>query len=238
MWSLQRDGDIAILTVDGFAGGDGGRDDTWTPFVRDTFQSLRRDRVQRLIVDLRQNEGGSDEAAFLLLRQLLRTRLSMPQVSTSVSYQTVPSDLRPYLTTWDDSFFDRTRTTKPRADGRFDLTERGPKIRALDPARDAFAGELVLLIGPVNSSASHTFARLLKGLPHVMLVGRETGGSLRASTGGNIFFMRLPATGFEVDIPLIAYEWPGETRDGGVKPDTDCAEERAIECAKQQFASQ
>jgi hypothetical protein len=53
------------------------------------------------------------------------------------------------------------------------------------------------------------------------LVGQPTGGNQRGITGGAFFFMRLPRTGFEVDVPLIG-QFPLTTKpvpDAGIEPD-------------------
>jgi C-terminal processing protease CtpA/Prc len=214
---LTREGDIAILRVDGF---DFGRDaDKWEPFVERTFETLKRDRVRALVLDLRENEGGSDEGAALLLRHLIRTPITLPPVRRYVTYDTVPAALRPFLSTWDKSFYDRRGDVIPRGDGTFDLKESAAWPASIPVAKDAFAGEVIVLTSYVNSSASHIMLRLLARRPGITLVGDPTGGSLRASTGGNLFFMALPGTGMEVDVPLIAYDWGMSNPAGGVQPD-------------------
>jgi len=207
----------ALLRVDAF---DYGRDaDKWEPFVRTTFQALARDSVRTLIVDLRENEGGSDEGAEFLLRHLIRAPLTLPSLGLVVAYDTVPAALRPVLSTWDRSFYDRRGHVKGRADGRFDLDQSGAWPQQIAVAPDAFTGRVIVLTSFVNSSASHIMLRLLARQPGVTLIGDPTGGSLRAHTGGNLFFATFPGTGFEVDLPLIAYEWGMQNPAGGVQPD-------------------
>jgi C-terminal processing protease CtpA/Prc len=203
--------------VDGF---DFGRDaGKWAPFVTQTFEALKRDSVRTLVLDLRENEGGSDEGALLLLQHLIRTPITMPPLRRYVAYDTVPAALRPYLRTWDKAFYDRRGDVVPRGDGSFDLKESAQWPAGIPVARNAFTGRVFVLTSYVNSSASHIMLRLLARRPGITLVGDPTGGSLRASTGGNLFFMTLPGTGMEVDVPLIAYDWGMSNRAGGVQPD-------------------
>lgn len=214
---LTREGDIAILRVDGF---DFGRDaGKWAPFVTQTFEALKRDSVRTLVLDLRENEGGSDEGALLLLQHLIRTPITMPPLRRYVAYDTVPAALRPYLRTWDKAFYDRRGDVVPRGDGTFDLKESAEWPASIPVARNAFTGRVIVLTSYVNSSASHIMLRLLARRPGITLVGDPTGGSLRASTGGNLFFMTLPGTDMEVDVPLIAYDWGMSNPAGGVQPD-------------------
>ena len=210
-------GGAAMLRVDAF---DYGRESAkWKPFVTETFRTLARDGVQTLIVDLRENEGGSDEGAEFLLRHLLRSPIDLPSLRRYVVYDTVPVALRPLLSTWDRGFYDRRGRVTARGDGTFDLKEDGDWPSRIVPSPDAFAGRVFVLTSFVNSSASHLLLRLLARQPHVTLVGDPTGGSLRAHTGGNLFFAQFPGTGFEVDVPLIAYQWDPTNPTGGVQPD-------------------
>ncbi len=214
---LAIEGDVAILRVDAF---DYGRDEgKWAPFVTATFDTLRRRGVRTLILDLRENEGGSDDGARLLLQHLVRTPVVMPPVRRYVAYDTVPRALRPHLRTWDDAFYDRRGTVRPRGDGTFDLGDGAEWPASIPVADNAFTGRVIVLTSYVNSSASHVMLRLLARRPGVTLVGDTTGGSLRASTGGNLFFLTLPGTGMEVDLPLIAYDWGMANPPGGVPPD-------------------
>jgi hypothetical protein len=53
------------------------------------------------------------------------------------------------------------------------------------------------------------------------LVGQPTGGNQRGITGGAFFFLRLPKTGIEVDVPLIGQFPVAATLppDAGLAPD-------------------
>jgi hypothetical protein len=208
---------VALLRVDAFDYGP--ESAKWKPFVTETFRALARDRVRTLIVDLRENEGGSDEGAEFLLRHLIRTPVTLPALRRYVVYDTVPAALRPVLSTWDDAFYDRRGAVTPRGDGTYDLREDGDWPAQIPVAPDAFTGRILVLTSYVNSSASHLLLRLLARHPGVTLIGDSTGGSLRAHTGGNLFFATFPGTGFEVDLPLIAYQWDPANPAGGVVPD-------------------
>ena len=51
------------------------------------------------------------------------------------------------------------------------------------------------------------------------LVGEPTGGNLRGINGGAFYFLRLPETGLEVDLPLIGFFPTLSQPDSGVVPD-------------------
>ncbi len=52
-------------------------------------------------------------------------------------------------------------------------------------------------------------------------MGRPTGGNLRGINGGAFFFLRLPASGLELDVPLIARFPGGSPPDAGIVPDIE-----------------
>ena len=148
----------------------------------------------------------------------------------------MPTALRPALNTWDKSFYDRRGTVIPRGDGTYDLKSKGDWPARIPVAQDAFQGEVFVLTSYVNSSASHIMLRLLARRPGITLVGDPTGGSLRAHTGGNLFFLRLAQTELEVDIPLIAYEWGMNNPAGGVVPDIRVPARDAYDAARRAIA--
>lgn len=94
-------------------------------------------------------------------------------------------------------------------------------------------------MGPENSSATFEFAYQVQRLKLGTLVGRPTGGNLRGINGGAFFFLTLPNSKIEVDVPLIAQFFPQKRPDRGVQPDVVVAptlasvvEGRDIELAK------
>jgi hypothetical protein len=52
-----------------------------------------------------------------------------------------------------------------------------------------------------------------------VLVGTPTGGNLRGINGGAFFFLRLPASGLEADLPVIGTFPSGPQPDQGLIPD-------------------
>jgi acetyl esterase/lipase len=78
-----------------------------------------------------------------------------------------------------------------------------------------------VLVGGVNSSATFEFASAVQRHRLGTLVGQPTGGNQRGITGGAFFFMRLPHSGIEVDVPLIGQFPVTQTPlpDAGLTPD-------------------
>ncbi len=76
-----------------------------------------------------------------------------------------------------------------------------------------------MLIDASNSSATFQFARLVQEKKLGTLVGEPTGGNLRGINGGAFFFLRLPKSQIEMDLPLIATFPVSPQPDSGLTPD-------------------
>jgi C-terminal processing protease CtpA/Prc len=84
-------------------------------------------------------------------------------------------------------------------------------------------GKVVVLTGPQNSSATFQFASTIKANRLARLVGEATGGNQRGINGGAYFFLRLPASGLEADLPLIGYYPRAAKPDAGIEPNVAVA---------------
>ena len=75
-----------------------------------------------------------------------------------------------------------------------------------------------MLIDAKNSSAGFETARNFKAARLGTLVGETTGGCQQGINGGEFFFLTLPNSGFELDLPLI-YNYHPDKPDRGIDPD-------------------
>ena len=89
----------------------------------------------------------------------------------------------------------------------------------ITPALPRFAGRLWVLVGATNSSATFEFAQTVRQNHLGTLVGQPTGGNQRGINGGAFFFLRLPRSGIELDLPLIGQFPDGDRPDAGLQPD-------------------
>lgn len=214
-WRLRVDAGIAVLTLPTFAFWD--RQFDGAAFLDRTFDELAKRGVPRLVIDLRDNEGGDDALGRALLAHLIHAPFSQPGSRRESAYERVPYVLARYLDTWDFGFFDRTGQVSKTAGRNWALPDSPPRVIA--PVARPFAGRVVALVGPNNSSAGYLLARDLKASGAATLLGRPTGGSLRGLNGGQLAWITLPASGVAVDIPLVANFAPGDPPDAGVQPD-------------------
>ena len=218
-WRLRVEGDVAVLTLPTFAFWGGGFDGV--AFLARSFDELRERGIRRLVVDLRDNEGGDDGLGRALLAHLIREPYTQPGSRRVSAYERVPYVLARYLDTWDFDFFDRTGQVERLPERGWRLPDAAPRV--ITPVAQPFQGQVIALVGPQNSSAGYLLARDLKATGAALLMGEPTGGNRRGLNGGQIAWLTLPASGVAVDIPLVANFAPGDPPDAGVQPDVNVA---------------
>ena len=219
LWRLEHlDSDTAYLRMKSWAVYDSKWD--WKGFLDRSLDELSKRATRNLVVDLRGNEGGLD-CGDQIISRLIDADLPLGQYRRLVRYRTAPEDLVPYLDTWDPSFRDWGAAAVGPEHGfytlrRYDDDERGSVIAAKGPR---YVGRVYVLIDAANSSATFQFAQVLKQHRLATLVGQPTGGNQRGINGGAFFFLRLPNSKVEVDLPLIGTFPIGRRPDAGITPD-------------------
>ncbi len=216
VWTLSYPApQTALLTMPTWALYDSEWD--WRAFLDQAFAAFEARGVRRLAIDVRGNEGGLDCGDEIIAR-LIDAPLQREPYARRVRYRETPERLNQYLDTWDDSFRNWGDDATPAGDGFYDLRgEAG--VDAIAPKGPRFHGELVVLIDAQNSSATFQFANAVKTHHLGRLIGMPTGGNRRGINGGAFFFLRLPASGLEADLPLIARFPETPQPDAGIEPD-------------------
>jgi C-terminal processing protease CtpA/Prc len=173
-----------------------------------------------LVIDLRGNEGGLG-VGDVILSHLITKDLAEDSIIRRVRYRKTPEDLLPYLETWDPSFKNWGEAAKDPKDGFYRLVRSDDDARgsAIKPALPTFTGRVWVLVGAENSSATFEFAQTVQRNRLGALVGQPTGGNQRGINGGAFFFLRLPGSKIEMDLPLIGTFRDGDRPDAGLEPD-------------------
>ena len=203
----------------------------WQGFLRDAFNTLKEKQTPNLIIDIRGNAGGMDIVGTTLLRSISTRPVTVPASETRIAYSRVPDSIRPYVSTWDDSIFDLSNKVKDTGNGYFVSKNETPRKQTYQPKADAYTGNVYILVDAANSSNTFFVARTAKSNQIATLVGEVTGGNLMGTNGGMMYFLRLPHSKVEVDIPIYGTFPTDEQPDRGVIP--NIIANRTVEDAQQ-----
>jgi C-terminal processing protease CtpA/Prc len=200
----------------------------WQQWLNERLNEAADRNAPALIIDLRGNEGGND-VGNEIIAHLIDAPIKLSSMSRLVRYRKVPDELLPYLDTWDQSFRDWGSSaidmaepwpTAPKAVPYLRLTRFDDETgNVIKPAGKRFRGKVFVLIDTSNSSATFQFVQIIQSHHLGTLVGQTTGGSQRGINGGAFFFLRLPHTGLEMDVPLIGTFPSLPAPDAGITPD-------------------
>lgn len=190
----------------------------WKEFINKAFEEFKNKNINNIIIDIRGNEGGDDDVNKYLAKKLAKKDIKSPSYIELLRYEKVKDIHRQYIYTWDKSFYDRTGKLKKLNNGFYTWRQERKSLN-INKKTNAYSGNTYLLVDAANSSATFYLAQLLKYNEIATIIGTETGGNLKGTNGGQLFFLRLPNSKIEIDIPLIGYYPTTKQEDAGLKPD-------------------
>lgn len=182
-----------------------------TAFLGGFFAAMQEAGTDHLILDLRNNGGGSEDVSVALGRYIIDRPFTW---SKPIRYKAVRyGDLAQYFETWGerksrfnppldafvttaDGWYDRTPVLKGQALSDGDTTFEQQPVGDL-----AFRGRLTILSGPRNGSGATRTIAQLKEKAGAVVIGEDSAGSAEGPTSGSIFLMKLPESGIKVRIP-------------------------------------
>lgn len=185
------------------------------------FEQLEAEGRDKLVLDLRENGGGSTDVSQKLFSYFIDTPTQMKKAAI---VKTLNMDgIRDYLWTWDKKALNPSKIA-------FTKTETGEyalrpffydDVKKVKPSKHGFDGELIILTSRTNSSGSTNFTSVIQAQRDVTLIGEKTGGNPAGPTAGTIFFMTLPESKMRLRLPAIRYENNVETfvKGQGLVPD-------------------
>jgi uncharacterized membrane protein YphA (DoxX/SURF4 family)/C-terminal processing protease CtpA/Prc len=212
--------DVARLSITSFAVQRNEFD--WKDYLDDVFKQLNDKSIPNLIIDIRGNEGGQGVVGQYILERVIQKPLKISAMQSSVRYVEIPSDFKKHINTWEKFPYDFNGKIASEKEGRYFLKDKySIKESLMKPIKGNFKGKVYLITDASNSSATHLMAAYAKQIENVTLVGQETGGNQLGTNGSYMFFLRLPNTKVELDIPVInMFVLTGEKAvDGGIMPD-------------------
>lgn len=224
-WKFEiRDDSIGYLKIDNSI--------TWRlktvkfkEFLANAFAELRTKNVKNLIVDLRENGGGDMDVGFELARYLARKKLGVyAENRRLVRNVAAQKDLAKHLDAYRDELKTVLKNGVPASDFRkfdaqyYEIVGR-ENYPAVEPYENNFRGKPFIIADSSNASAAFQFLDYAQKNRLAKIVGQTTGGNRQGISGGNYYFLRLPNSTVEIDIPVYFQSPLKAQKDESVVPD-------------------
>lgn len=224
LWHFEvREDNIGVLTLNSF-GLMGWKSLTidYKKFLADAFASLKKQRVEQLIIDIRKNNGGNDEMAEELLTYFNIDRIKEVETEGRTRYREFPETLKPFVQSWGDPWYFNLKPDREDKESGYYIFEKAFYIdQPNKKKRNVFRGGIYFLISPANASLAYYLPKGVRKYKVGTLVGQETGGNLRGINGGQILFLRLPGSQIEIDVPVMGGFAIKAEPNHGVLPDVE-----------------
>jgi peptidase S41-like protein len=207
-WRTLPDG-AAYLRMPTWELEDAGFD--WKTWLNARLDDLVRHNPPALVIDVRGNDGGVD-AGDPILARLVTHDVAAPATKALVRYRAVPADLAPYLSASDSAFTNlgasaiELHAPWPTAPAvpYYALERAAVAGSSVIHARAPhYGGRVFVLVDASVRDATFRFAQFVQQNKLGTLIGQPTGGNQRGTDGGAFFFLRLPNSKIEIDLPLI-----------------------------------
>ncbi|HEY0978229.1 MAG TPA: S41 family peptidase, partial [Flavobacteriales bacterium] len=190
-------------------------------FVRTAFDSIRTRECQSLIIDIRENGGGSEGNEDLLFAEL-NTGPYVKYRSVQASAFTFSflrhTDLRRKADARELEI-ELRREHAAAPDGR--LLRRPGVMEPAPPRPDAFTGQVYVLTSGWTYSGGAEFASLMRQHTGAIFIGEEVGGAFGGNTSGHMLTLTLPHSHITVEVPILYFNLAVDRQalDRGVLPD-------------------
>jgi hypothetical protein len=188
---LDKDSKTLLLKIDKFS-----RKRTDKAY-RKIFRKLRENKSENLVVDLRNNGGGSLENSYNLLSYLMDT----------VKTQTLRTSIKNYpyrKYTQGNIFLKLTRLGLSIIGKKVKQNDTDNFVYTIKPRRkNHFNKKIIVLINGGSFSASCIVAAYLKKSNRAIFIGEETGGAIEGCNAGITPYYTLPNTKIKIRMPAF-----------------------------------
>ncbi|MBK9286063.1 MAG: hypothetical protein IPM51_17345 [Sphingobacteriaceae bacterium] len=187
----------------------------WRKFMRRSFRTLRKEKAEHLVIDLRENGGGSIMKGIYFLRHLVKKPFAIG-IDRKINLLPINPELK--MSFWQrltPVMFLAMPTTLPRHWKLRHYFIGIPKLH------NRYKGKVYVIINGGSFSMSAVACSYLKYKGNAVFIGEETGGNMVGSNAMNNARLILPKSKIQITIPLyhLYYNTKQKNTGHGIMPD-------------------
>lgn len=173
---------------------------SYPEFLEKAFKEFQEKKIQNLVIDLRNNGGGSDNYGKLLTAYFMDAPFMYYE---SLEVKQVKHSFWPHTNVPDAEQMLAARTKK-NDHGTYDAVGH-PNLGTQQPLKPTFKGKVYILINGGSFSASGECTSVIHFHKKAVFVGEECGAGYYGNTSGFMPLLTLPKTKMRIRIPLVKY---------------------------------
>jgi C-terminal processing protease CtpA/Prc len=192
--SLQIDTSIntAYMRISTFSNG------RLRTFFRRSFKTIKEKNIENVVIDLRENGGGSVEMSTKLAKYLADKPFKCGDTVEAINRKFTYKN---YIKDWWIYWVPMNLFAHKEADGNIHF-RRYEKHYYKPQTKNHFNGNVYLLQGGLSFSATTMFIATLKGQHNVTVAGEETGGGYYGNSAMHLPTIVLPNSKLRVVLPM------------------------------------
>jgi hypothetical protein len=185
----------------------------YSKFYRNIFKYQKQHQLKNILIDVRDNFGGSRNNVVELLSYFVKTE---ENYSLEISKSKINKHLKKSFSLLRFFYFDIFNHHKLQ---KTDSTRK--YIFKIEPNKTNFEGKTIVWTNGASLSSASTLASYLQQKCNATVVGEETGGGVYGNNGGSFPTLELPESKIKIQFPIyrLVHNFGNQQENRGIKPD-------------------
>jgi hypothetical protein len=199
------DSKTALMTIDLFYVDDQSKQEAYPQFLDSCFSFINQNKIQNLIIDLRQNPGGYGTWGALLYSYLAEAPFAYYKRAVVATDKALPFSKHLKLDYTKEEYEQYLKEIIRTEQGTL-LWTNHENLQIQQPQKNPFKGKVYVLIGRKSFSTTAEFCAIAFSNKRAVFIGEETGGGYYHINGGDLPELTLPHSKIKFQLPMRKYE--------------------------------
>lgn len=201
---------IAYLGIHSFSNSDikeDSKEKNLKSFLRNSFQSINENNIKTIIVDVSENDGGTEGNEGILYSYFGENYQKYLKVKAKTQKAILKNGVDKPIKLKTFGLLERIFLNKKMPDGTLERKQGiGPGLMAYKKEpKNKFKGKIYVIISPKTYSGGSEFCNMMYTNELATFVGQETGGGYMGNTSGYSENLVLPNSQIKIKIPALQF---------------------------------